>query len=145
MLTVCRDTPTETAGLLHVDIATDRAVVSSAEVAIVTVTITNRDRRAMLVPDPRSFACTPVFRVFDDADREVQLPGRVCTLVGYAPATLRAGESIVVRDQWAGTTGVDARTAVPVPSGAYRLMPRVLLAQKEHTGESVRVTVEHGS
>ncbi len=144
VLMACHETPTEAAGLFHVAIATDRALVSSTEAATLTVTITNLDRRAIFVPDPRGF-CGPPFRVFDDADREIHLPDRVCTLVGYPPVTLRAGESIVLRARWDGTARGETRSAVRVPSGAYRLMAKVFLAQHEYTGGSVAVTVEHGS
>lgn len=138
----CNDGPTETAAQLQVTIAADRDRLSLTEPATVTVTITNRGRRSMSVPDPRSFRCSPPYRVFDGADREVRLPDRVCTLEAFAPRTLRVGGSMAVTDQWAGTARGDDRTATPVVPGSYRLLGRIVLTQQEYTSAPINVTVQ---
>jgi len=141
----CHDGPTETAGQLHVTIAADRDHLSLTEPANVTVTITNRGRRSITVPDPRSLRCTPPYRVLDGTDREVQLPDRICTAEAYPPQTLRVGESMVVTDQWAGTARGDDRNAIPVRPGSYRLLGRIVLTQQEYTSAAISVTVANGS
>lgn len=141
----CDYAPTESAGQLAITIAADRDRLSPASPASLTVTITNRGRGSASVPDPRSLRCSPPYRVFDAADREVPIPDRVCTLQGFPPRTLRAGESLVVRDEWAGTTRGGDRTAIPVAPGSYRLRGRIVLSRHEYASPAIEVTVGNGS
>ncbi len=137
----CNGHPTEAAAQLQVTITADRERLSPSEPAAVTVTITNRGRGSIAMPDPRSLRCSPLYRVFDGADREVQLPDRFCTLPAYPPRMLRTGESIAITDQWAGTARGDDRTAIPVAPGSYRLVGRVVFIQQEYTSPAISVTV----
>lgn len=137
----CNDNPTEAAAQLQVTITADREMLSPTDPAAVTVTITNRGRGSIAMTDPRSLRCSPLYRVFDGADREVQLPDRFCTLPAYPPRMLRTGESIAITDQWAGTARGDDRTSIPVAPGSYRLVGRVVFIQQEYTSPAISLTV----
>jgi hypothetical protein len=140
-LLACDAGPTETAAQLPVTISADRDRLSLTEPATLTVTVTNRGRGSISVNDPRNL-CSPSYRVFDGANREVQLPDRICTAQGFPPRTLRVGESIVVTDRWAGTARGDDRTSIPVAPGSYRLLARITRIQQEYTSAPINVTVQ---
>jgi hypothetical protein len=102
----------------------------------IAVTILNTGRRNADTADPASYCGHHIFRVFGADDREVALPplGVVCTLELRGPITLSPGQSVTLRGEWIA--------AADLPSGAYRLLPRVWGASGEIPATAVSVTLD---
>ena len=107
----------------------------------VAVTVINRDARAALTADPRSYGCRAPYDVTDASGRTVGLPGRICIAIAYGLIELAPGASIVIRDQWALDATDGAGGARKVDIGPYRMRARVQGASRELVSDPVTVTV----
>lgn len=117
---------TDANSAIVVNLSVDRAVVSQATPATVTVTMVNYGAKSIEVADPRSYACMPPFEVADASGRPVQLPGRFCLAIAYGQVTLAPGDSLTIRDRWSGERADTASRPVFVSPGEYRLSARVV-------------------
>lgn len=117
---------TEGSRSVAVNLSVDRAVVSQATPAAITITMVNYGATAIEVADPRSYACMPPYEVAGASGRSIQLPGRVCDLISFANVLLAPGDTLTVRDSWSGDQANGAFGSVPAPPGEYRLSARLV-------------------
>ena len=126
---------------LGVTIAVDRAEASAAAPVGITVRLLNYGSEALTTLNPKSYGCFEWYRVYDNSGTEVPLPVRYCNLMGYLDVQLAPGDSIVLRDQWAGDVRDGQFGAKPVPAGEYHIMAQVFAVDREFTTTSVAVQV----
>jgi hypothetical protein len=124
-----------------VNLSVDRAVVSPATPAAVTVTMVNYGAKTIEVAHPDSYGCVPPFEVADASGRTVQLPGRLCAMPAYAPVKLAPGDSLMIRSRWSAEQADSAGKTVPVSPGDYRLSARVVSEHGFITSPAVSLLV----
>ncbi|QJR37215.1 hypothetical protein [Gemmatimonas groenlandica] len=125
------------------DISLWLSATSAAQPATidVEVTVVNRDSRVVQTADPRSYACFPPYHVSDAFGRTVELPGRICAAIAFAPIQLAPGARVVIRDRWALDASDRDRGSLPVDAGQYRVRARVFGAEQERVSAPITVTV----
>ena len=117
---------TEGGRSVAVNLSVDRAAVSPATPAAITITMMNYGAAAIEVADPDSYACMPPFEVANASGRAIQLPERACSAIPNRYVTLASGDTLTIRDSWSGEQASGTAGAVPAPPGAYRLSARLI-------------------
>lgn len=116
--------PTDPVRHVEVKISADRQTADSTAPVHVTVVVVNRGASVVEAVNPRGY-CNPPFTVLNEDGRELAPPARFCLLVLYAPVRLAPGDSLTIKDRWAGDTYDAQRGARPAPPGQYRLVARI--------------------
>lgn len=125
------------------DISLSLSATSAVQPATidVEVTVVNRDSRVVQTADPRSYGCSPPYHVTDPVGRTVDLPGRICAAIAFAPIQLAPGARVVIRDRWALDASDGDRGSRPVDAGQYQIRARVFGAEQERVSAPVTLTV----
>lgn len=129
--------------LLEVKLSTNRDVVSAEQPVEITVTVTNRSSIVVSTAAAESYGCGHAFVVLNAMLRELRLPGRIClAIVGYLPKNLLPGESIVIRDAWAGEAADADGRPMNLPPGRYFLKARVFADGGRAESSTVGIKLE---
>jgi hypothetical protein len=126
---------------LSITLAVDRTIVDFGNPVAITVTVLNRGPREVHISDPRNYACAPPYSVVDERGQNIRLPGRLCLAIAYAPVALASGQSLIIRDGWAGNQDNGSLAPSPVASGRYHLAARVIGDDDVLTSEPVLLSV----
>lgn len=139
-LAACQLT-TDARRALDVSVVVNRQVVSPIDPLEITVTAVNRGLRDVQTADPHAYDCSPPYAIFDGAGNTVALPGRVCSLILYAPVILNPGDSIVIHGQWSADMADASLGATPVAPGRYSVVAQVVGDGRVFTSDPLPVSV----
>lgn len=114
---------TDPARHVEVTISADRETADSTAPVYVTVVVVNRGTRVVDAANPRGY-CNPPFLVLDQDGLALPPPARFCLAVLYPPVPLAPGDSLTIRDSWAGDMYDAQRGARSAPAGHYQLVAR---------------------